>query len=413
MKSHWSILIAVALAIITGLIIDEQTMLFGISILNIFDLLGHLFLNALKMLIVPLIVSSMIVGISGLGGSGRALGRLGVKTISYYALTSLCAITIGLLVVNLLQPGQLETGTFQTLGLETSADEMTQRFGEHDTGTLATIFLRMVPENIVAAAASGQMLGLIVFSLLYGFFITRLPTQQATVQTDFWQGVFAIMLSMTHLIMRFAPIGVFALVTQSIAVTGLDVLLPLMKFFFTVLLGLTLHLAVILPCLLWLLGKTNPLHYYQAISPALLTAFSTASSSATLPITLDCVENRLGISNRVTSFVLPLGATVNMDGTALYECVVVLFIAQIYGVDLAIGTQFSIVLLALLTSIGVAGVPAASLVAIAIILTAVGLPLEGIGLILAVDRLLDMARTAVNVASDACGTVIIARSETS
>ena len=215
----------------------------------------------------------------------------------------------------------------------------------------------------------------------------------------------------TDLIMRFAPIGVFALVARTVADTGLEAFGPLALFFLTVTLSLATHFLVVLPLLLYFIGGVDPRRHYAAMGAALVTAFSTASSSATLPITMDCVEKNAGVSNRTSSFVLPLGATVNMDGTALYECVAVLFIAQAYGLELTLGTQFLVVLLALLTSIGVAGIPAASLVAIAVILSAVGLPLEGIGLILAVDRVLDMMRTAVNVFSDSCGAVIIARSE--
>ncbi len=215
----------------------------------------------------------------------------------------------------------------------------------------------------------------------------------------------------TDLIMRFAPLGVFALVARTVMDTGLAAFGPLALFVLTVVLALGVHFLVVLPLLLYFIGGVSPLRHYQAMGAALLTAFSTASSSATLPVTMECVEKNAGVSNKISSFVLPLGATVNMDGTALYECVAALFIAQAYGIELSMGTQFLVVLLALLTSIGVAGIPAASLVAIAIILGAVGLPLEGTGLILAVDRILDMLRTAVNVFSDSCGAVIIARSE--
>lgn len=211
--------------------------------------------------------------------------------------------------------------------------------------------------------------------------------------------------------MKFAPIGVFALVAKVVATTGVDAFRPLATFFLVVLAGLAIHTFVTLPLLLFVVGRVSPLRHYQAMMPAMLTAFSTASSSATLPLTLECVEKRAGVSNRTASFVLPLGATINMDGTALYECVAAMFIAQAYGLEMTVTTQFIVVLLALLTSIGVAGIPAASLVAIVVILKAIGLPAEGIGLILAVDRVLDMCRTSVNIFSDSCGAVIIARLE--
>lgn len=273
------------------------------------------------------------------------------------------------------------------------------------------VFLRMVPTNIVSAAAEGQMLGLIFFSLLFGYFMARIAAPHAAALRSFWTGVFDVMMRMTDWVMAFAPIGVFALVAKTVADTGLAAFAPLAAFFFTVLAALALHFFGVLPLLVRVIGGASPVRHYRAFAPALLTAFSTASSSATLPVTLDCAEKNAGVSNRVSSFVLPPGATVNMDGTALYECVAVLFIAQAYGMELSFAQQFTVVALALVTSIGVAGIPAASLVAIALILGTVGLPVEAVGLILAVDRILDMARTSVNVFSDTCGTVILARLE--
>ena len=219
------------------------------------------------------------------------------------------------------------------------------------------------------------------------------------------------MMKMTLLIMKFAPIGVLGLVAETVLKTGFSAFLPLLAFFFSVVIALALHMFITLPLLLKTLAGLNPILHFKAMSAALLTAFSTASSAGTLPVTIDCVENKAKVSNKTTSFVLPLGATVNMDGTALYECVAALFIAQAYGLDLTLGTQFTIVIVALLTSIGVAGIPAASLVAIAVILGAIGLPLEGIGLLLVTDRILDMLRTAVNVFSDSCCAVLIAKHE--
>jgi proton glutamate symport protein len=255
------------------------------------------------------------------------------------------------------------------------------------------------------------MLGLIFFSLIFGFFITQLAPVRQEQMLGFFQGVNDIMLMITDLVMRFAPIGVFALVGKVVATTGTEAFAQVAWFFVTVMLGLAVHMFVVLPLLMKLAGRVNPLRHYRAMMPALLTAFSTASSSATLPVTMECVNQRAGVSKRVTGFTLPLGATVNMDGTALYECVAVLFIAQSYGIAMSFTAQFTVVLLALLTSVGVAGIPAASLVAIVIIMNAVGVPAEGIGLILAVDRILDMCRTAVNIFSDSCCAVIIGRSE--
>jgi len=280
---------------------------------------------------------------------------------------------------------------------------------------VAGVFLSMVPANIVAAAANGQMLGLIFFSILFGFFMTRITEAYAESQYNFWQGVYETMMKITDWVMKFAPIGIFALVAKVIAGIDGDDLTDMFQslglFFVSVVLALAAHAFIIMPLLLKIVGRVKPTRHYRAMSPALLTAFSTASSAATLPLTIECVEKNAGVSNRTSSFVLPLGATVNMDGTALYECVAVMFIAQAYGLELGFVTQFTIVIVALLTSIGVAAVPAASLVAITIILSTIGLPVEALGLILAVDRILDMFRTSVNVFSDSCGAVIIGRLE--
>jgi len=411
LKLHWQILIALLLAVFVGWLVNPEISIFGVPLVSIFDFIGKLFLNALKMIIVPLIVSSIIMGVSNLGSSD-AFGRLGGKTLLYYVATSLFAILIGVTVVNIVQPGIVDgTPAKEMLGLSADTSEVMEKVEGKSAGDVVGIFLRMIPTNIVRAASEGQMLGLIFFSLLFGFFMTKLKSDTGSVLRTFWQGVFDVMMLITDLVMKFAPIGVFALVAKVVIISGFDAFRPLLTFFFTVIITLLIHVVIVMPLLLRFIGRVSPIKHYQAMVPALLTAFSTASSSATLPVTIDCVENRAGVSNRVTSFVLPLGATVNMDGTALYECVAAIFIAQAYGLDLTLGTQVSIVILALMTSIGVAGIPSASLVAIAIILAAIGLPAEGIGLILAVDRVLDMCRTAVNVFSDSCGAVIIGRTE--
>jgi Na+/H+-dicarboxylate symporter len=350
-------------------------------------------------------------------GGTHGLGRLGGKTLLYYLTTSLLAILVGLAIVNLLAPGIIDGEPAKAfLGLsEDKAAEAAAKVQGRGAGDIAGVFLSMLPPNIVAAAANGQMLGLIVFSLLVGFFVSRIEEAYAEAQYNFWQGLYQVMMRITELVMRFAPLGVFALVAKVIA--GLEAeafdeaARSLGTFALSVLLALAVHTFVTLPLLLYVIGRVKPQRQYRAMAPAMLTAFSTASSSATLPLTLECVEKNAKVSNRTASFVLPLGATVNMDGTALYECVAAMFIAQAYGIELGLATQFTIVVVALLTSIGVAGVPAASLVAITIILATIGLPAEALGLILAVDRILDMFRTSVNVFSDSCGAVIIARTE--
>lgn len=407
---HWQILIALLLAALSGLVLSPDFTVLGVSFLSILVFFGTLFLNALKMLIVPLVMASIITGMMSLNGD--TLGRLGSKTILYYATTSLVAILIGLFFVNLLQPGIVDGEPARhVIGLSAQTDEVVSKVGDKGASDIAEVLLRMVPPNIVTAAANGQMLGLIFFSLIFGFFVSKLKGSPAQVHKDFWQGLLDIMMMMTDLIMKFAPIGVYALVTKVILISGVDAFEPLALFFVTVLLALAAHLLIFLPAILRYLARVSPAKHFKVMLPALLTAFSTSSSSATLPITMDCVENRAGVSNKVSGFTLPLGATINMDGTALYECVAAMFIAQAYGLTLDVTTQFTIVLVALLTSIGVAGIPSASLVAITIILAAIGLPLEAIGLILVVDRVLDMCRTSVNVFSDSCAAVTIARLE--
>jgi len=268
----------------------------------------------------------------------------------------------------------------------------------------------MVPPNVIdAATRNSDMLALITFSILFGYFITRLPECRREGFAGWWENFYDVMVAMATWIIRFTPYGVFALVAPTVAKTGTEAFLPLAKFFFGVVLALGLHLFVALPLVLLAFGL-SPARHFRMVMPALLTAFSTASSAATLPLTMGCLEKG-GVPRRICGFTLPLGATVNMDGTALYECAVVLFIAQIYGVELSLAAQVSVVVLALLTSIGVAGIPAASMVAIIVILGAVGLPSEAIGIVLAVDRILDMCRTAVNVFSDTVAAAVIARTE--
>ncbi len=413
---HWQILIAIVLAVVVGTFVKSGTTedfapnIFGVSFVAIFDYIGSMFLNALKMIIVPLITSSIIVGVAGIGSGGN-LGSLGGKTLLFYGSTTLAAILVGLIIINAVQPG-IEDGApvGHTLALEEDTSDIAAKVEGKGVGDVAEVFKRMVPPNIIRAAADeGQMLGLIFFAILFGYFMTHLAHQFAEPLFNFWNGVFHVMMSMTEFIMKFAPIGVFGLVASVMATAGLDAARPLAIFAACVVIALAFHAFVTLPALLRFVGKVKPFKTMAGASPAMLTAFSTASSSATLPITMDSVEDNIGVSNKVSSFVLPLGATVNMNGTALYECAAAIFLAQAYGLDLSFGQQFAVVVIALLTSIGVAGVPSASLVAIAIILAAIGLPIEAIGVLMVFDRILDMCRTSINVWGDACCATIVAR----
>jgi Na+/H+-dicarboxylate symporter len=416
---HWQILIALAVSAVLGVGIQltgNQDAAGTVALLAVCDFLGALFMNALRMIMVPLIVSTIIVGIMAIGAE-QDFGRLGLKTLTYYAITTLLAVITGLVLVNVLGPGRVSPETARAIvGQAMPAEELLGTVEGRGAGDMVDIFLRMVPPNIVEAASdNGQLLGLIVVSLLVGFFISKLPDGPRATQAAFWDSTQVLMMRITDFVIAFAPIGVLGLVTPVLARTGFGLFQPLALFFVTVLSGLVFHFLFTLGLLMWLVGGFNPLRHYRAMTPVLLTAFSTASSSATLPVTLDTVQERSGVSRRVASFTLPLGATVNMDGTALYECVVVIFLGQIYGVlggfELSIAQQFSVAMLALLTSVGVAGIPSASLVAIVVILGVVGLPPESVGLVWVTDRILDMCRTAVNVFSDTCGAAIIARSE--
>lgn len=403
---HWQVAIALAASIVVGSLVGPHP-----DFLAGCGFVGKLFLNALKMIVVPLIVAAIISGLSSVADAG-GLGRMGLKTLSYYLGTGLLAVLVGLLYINLLEPGVVDgEPAGPSIGLAQDTQAVIGNIGDKGAGEFLKVFEMMFPPNIVAAAAEGQMLGLICFSLLFGVFILRLPEAAAATQRQFWNGLYEVMTGITRLIMMFAPIGVFGLVAPIIAQTGWAAAGPLAKFFLAVLLALATHMLVVLPIVLRLVARVSPGAHLRAMWPAITTAFSTSSSAATLPVTIQCMEERAKVPKKVTSFVLPIGTTVNTDGSALYEGAVVMFIAQCYGVDLSFGAQFLIVSTALLTAIGVAGIPSASLVAIAVILGAVGLPLEGIGLVLAVDRVLDMCRTSVNVFGDSCCAVTVARLE--
>jgi proton glutamate symport protein len=408
---HWQIIAAILLAVAAGVIGGPDASLGSLQLTAVYAFLGTLFLNALKMLIVPLVMSSIISGMAGVGGD--KLEKLGGKALLFYACSSLIAILIGLAVVNIIEPGGGDNRALAAT-ISTSDPAISDTLAKVEgrgTGDIVQVFVRMIPSNIVSAAANGEMLGLIFFSLLFGFFLARSKSEHAATLMHFWQGIMDIMTEITMWVMKFAPLGVFGLVAKTVAITGFAAFKPMLLFFISALIALLIHAFVALPLALRYLGGVSPRKHYAAMTPALLTAFSTASSSATLPLTLKSIQEESGVSKQVSGFVLPLGATVNMDGTALYECVAAMFIAQVYGLELGFVQQFTIVMIALLTSIGVAGIPAASLVAISVILGAIGLPLEGIGLLLVTDRILDMIRTAVNVFSDSCAAVIIARSE--
>ena len=406
---HWQILIAILLAGIAGWAAGPDGALFGMRWASLFDFLGTLFLNALKMIVLPLIEASIIASIAGMD---LGLGKLGGRTLGFYLLSSTLAVLVGLAWVNFVAPG-LSGGApvGKALALQVKSSGVAEQLqATGSLGELADIFKRMIPDNVLGAASdNGRILAVIFFGVLFGYALSRLHGKAIDTVHQFWEGVYQVMIKITDWIMRLAPIGVFGLVAGVVAQTGFEAVRPLAVFAVTVLAGLLTHLLVVLPLLALLVGRIRrPYRLFRPMAPALLTAFSTASSSATLPFTLESME-KAGVSRRTASFVLPLGATINMDGTALYECVAVIFLAQAYGVHLGFATQLLIVVTAVVTSIGVAGIPAASLVAIVVIMHVVGLPAEAVAVLFVFDRILDMSRTAVNVYGDATCALVVAR----
>ena len=373
---------------------------------------GDVFLRLLSMIVAPLILTSLISGVTGTG-SVQGLGRLGGRTLAYYIMTSMLAIVTGMLVFNVIQPGQGADLALLQAGAEpVTADVVAE--GQSLGATLWNQLFTLIPANPFSSLAdpgNRSILGVIFFAILFGIFINVVGGEVGQFLTKFFNGAFEVMMKMTMTIIKVAPIGVLGFMLYASAGKGLVVFQALGWYALTVAVALSIHAFVTLPLLLALIGRRSPWGYFQAMSPALLTAFSTASSNGTLPLTLTCAEKRAGISNRITSFVLPLGATINMDGTALYEAVAVLFIAQVSGNDLSLAQQIIVAITALLASIGAAGIPHAGTVMMVVVLSAVGLPVDYVGLILAVDRVLDMYRTSINVWSDSTACAVVARFE--
>ncbi len=373
--------------------------------------IGDLFLRLLQMLVVPLIVSSLITGVTGMGDL-RTLGSIGGRAIAFYLTTSLAAIVTGIVLVNIIRPG---LGAELAL-LEEGAAATKPLLAEAPDGIGLVLWQQLqalIPKNPLAAAARGDMLPIISFSLLLGVFIGLSEhsheSKDASVVRRFFAGLFDVMMQMTLFVVKFAPIGVFGFTFFAAAGKGPAAFRVLGWYVLTVFIALGIHALVTLPTILRLVTGRRPLDYARKLTTALVTAFSTASSNGTLPLTMQNVEDA-GVKPEVTSFVLPLGATINMDGTALYEAVAVLFIAQVYGIDLSVAQQIIVALTALLASIGAAGIPHAGMVMMVVVLNAVGLPTTAVALILAVDRILDMCRTTVNVWSDSIAAAVVDRS---
>ncbi len=405
------VLIAMVLAVLMGWWTGPDQAVLGIPYLKIYNLIGQLFLNALHLVAIPLVSASIILGTARMG-TESSFGILGTKTFGFYMLTSSLAVLVGGCGFFLI----FSQTSIENIGhsLTTRVNEVASLAVQSQSDTfdiVAQILLKLVPSNILSAASQGQMLGLILFSILFGFFLSKIEREAAATVLRFWEGIFQIMMKMTLLVMRALPIGVFGLVAKVVATTGLDSISSAALYFVTVIASLIVYSLVIIPLLLIGIAGVNPIWHFRALSPALFTAFSTSSSAATLPVTMECIEKRAGVSNRICSFTVPLGTSLNMAGGALYMCIASLFIAMTYGITLSMTTVCLVALMALLTSMGVAGIPSASLISVALILNTIGVPAEGIGLIIAVDRILDMFRTTVNVLGNATCAVLLACSE--
>lgn len=373
--------------------------------------LGKIFIRLITMVVAPLIMASLILGTASLG-SLKKLGRIGGKTVVYYLLTTALSITIGLTLANFFKPGADLDETVKAKILQNYQGVTEEQIARAaNKANPLDMVLNIVPTNPIAAMANGDMLGLIFFSLALGIALTYLPKSRAQPVLTFLDGLNEAIIQLVHLIMKFAPYGVFGLMAAVVAKFGFRILLTLIEYSFVVILGLVLHCVVVYSLSVRFLGGWNPVRFFKAMRSAQLIAFSTSSSNATLPVNMKCCEENLHVPREICSFVLPLGATINMDGTALLQGVAAVFISQVYGIPLMLSDQLLILLTATLASVGAAGIPGAGIITLTLILQTIGIPLEGIGLILGVDRILDMCRTVVNITGDASCAVFIARTE--
>jgi proton glutamate symport protein len=395
---HYQILIALVLGGFFGYLFPDYA--------RFTNWIGEVFLRGLNMIIIPLILLSITSGVASVG-TAENLGRLGLKTMGFYIFSTLIAILTGFFLVKAIHPG-----VGAELGLQVPLENISvasESFGQ--------TLIKIIPSNIFEAMNQGNMLSIIFFAILSGYFITKIQDKPRLLLMDVMSASLDVIMKITLFVIKFTPLGIFSISAKVISQQILmgneigEIISRLGLYFITVLAGLLIHGFITLPLFVKILGRSNPVKHFRNMATPLLTAFSTSSSNATLPLTMEAVMEKDGVSSKIASFTLPLGATVNMNGTALYECVAVIFIAQAYGIDLSFGQQLIVIFTALLAAIGAAGIPMAGLVMMAVVLKAVGLPLEGIGLILAVDRVLDMFRTSINVYGDTCAAVIVAKSE--
>lgn len=403
LKLHTQILLGLVLGAVAGVIVGPS--------IGVIKPIGDAFIKLITMIVVPLVFASILVGVASLGDLAK-LGRIGLKTVLFYLTTTAIAITIGLTLANLVKPGsRLEESIKERLLADFSAAADVNIEQAAAPPSVVETLLDIIPTNPMEALAQGSMLQIIFFALVFGIALTYMDKAKSEPVIRFMDAVNDAMIQLVHLVMKIAPYGVFALIAAIIGQYGLGILRTLIVYSLVVVAGLAIHGILVYPAAVKLFAGMGPVHFFKGIAPAQLVAFSTSSSNATLPVTMECAEENLGVSEEVSAFVLPLGATINMDGTALYQGAATIFIAQVYGLDLTIGQQLMVVLTATLASIGAAGVPGVGMITLALVLRTVGVPLEGIALILGVDRILDMCRTTINVTGDSSCAVVVAATE--
>ena len=409
LQLHTKVLTGLLMGVIFGVLANQWG--FSAFVFSYIKPIGSAFIKLISMVVVPLVFASLLVGTASLNDI-RKLGRIGAKTVVYYLCTTIIAIIIGLFLANTIKPGagfseEARKKLIQSGGREEGAQTETTL----KKPTITDILLNIIPTNPVKAFVEGDMLQIIFFALMAGICLSLIPSERNRPVINFFEGVNELIIQMVHIIMKLAPYGVFALISAVVADFGLGILFVLLKYSLVVVVGLILHVTIVYSSAIKIFSKQKISTFFRGIRPAQLIAFSSASSSATLPVTMECTERNLGVPGQIASFALPLGATINMDGTALYQGVSTVFIAQVYGLSLSPAQQLTIVLTTVLASIGTAGTPMAGIITLAIVLKSVGVPLEGIGLIMGVERILDMCRTVVNITGDASCAVIVASSE--
>jgi len=409
LQMHTKILLGLVAGMILGLLANRLEFL-GF-VVGYIKPLGSVFIRLISMVVVPLVFVSLLVGTASLNDI-RKLGRIGTKTFCYYLCTTAIAVTIGLFLANTLRPGVGLPSNVQAELMESGAAQRDAKLSaELEKPTITDVLLNIVPRNPVRAFVEGRMLQIIFFALLTGICLTLIRPERSGAVIRFFEGVNDVMIRMVHIIIWIAPYGVFALIAEIVADFGPDILLLLLKYAAVVIIGLILHTVVVYSAAIKIFTRTGIGAFFRGIRPAQLIAFSSGSSSATLPVTMECTEKNLGVSPKICSFALPLGATINMDGTALFHGVSTVFLAQVFGMDLNIAQQLTIVLTATLASIGTAGTPGAGIITLAIVLKSVGMDPSGIAIIMGVERILDMCRSVVNVTGDASCALVVSASE--